>query len=34
MSKETSFAPKCIWCGAEWSDENIRVYDFDAADGA
>lgn len=29
---EPSFAPKCIWCSAEWSDDNIRVYDFDAAD--
>lgn len=29
---EQKFAPKCIWCSAEWSDDNIKVYDFDASD--
>jgi len=19
------FAPKCIWCSAEWSDENVKL---------
>ena len=28
----SGFAPKCIWCSAPWSDENVKVYDFDAAD--
>ena len=26
------FKPKCIWCSAPWSDENVRIYDIDAAD--
>lgn len=29
---EPVWAPLCIWCGAEWSDENIRAYDLDAGD--
>ena len=22
------FAPKCIWCNAEWSDENVNIYSW------
>lgn len=25
MSEEQKFAPKCIWCNAEWSEENVRL---------
>lgn len=32
MDDKQKFAPKCVWCNAEWSDENVKVYDFDAAD--
>jgi hypothetical protein len=32
MSDKPKFAPKCVWCNAEWSDANIKVYDFDATD--
>lgn len=26
------FAPKCIWCSADWSADNIRLHDLDASD--
>ena len=22
----------CVWCGAEWSDENLKLYNLDAGD--
>lgn len=25
MTDHPKFAPKCIWCNAEWSDKNIRA---------
>ena len=25
---EPVFAPLCIWCGAEWSDENVSIYAY------
>lgn len=25
MNDEPEFAPKCIWCSAPWSDENIKM---------
>lgn len=25
--EEAKFAPKCIWCSAPWSDDNVRIYD-------
>lgn len=28
----TLFRPKCVWCSADWSDDNIKVYDLDAGD--
>lgn len=31
-SGKPAFAPKCIWCNAEWNDSNVRVFDFDASD--
>lgn len=24
---EEKFAPKCIWCSAPWSDDNVEIYD-------
>lgn len=25
MSEEPEFAPKCIWCSAPWSEENVAL---------
>ena len=28
-----TFKPKCIWCSAPWSDENVRIEDVWASQG-
>lgn len=25
MTGDPEFAPKCVWCSAPWSDENVKL---------